>query len=112
MKLLINETLIANVPLTPEDSETRADQQERLEELRQLCKQMCVAATFDESPDQVVMTVAVQKVTLDEFAINHLFAEFLGVFFDIKLEYAGLGGAGCDFALRLTPAAPEPTDDP
>lgn len=109
MKLLINEPLIATVPLTPEDGEIRADEQEGLENLRNLCKRMCVHTTFDESPDQVVMTVAVQKVTLDELAMNELFAEFLGVHFDTKLEYAGLGGAGCDFALRVIPALPAST---
>ena len=106
MKLLINEPLVAKIPLTPEDGDARADEQEGLEYVRHLCQRLCVHATFDESPNQVVMTVAVQKVTLGELVMNELFAEFLGIYFDTKLEYAALGGAGCDFALRVTPALP------
>jgi len=37
-----------------------------------------------------------QKITLDEKAMNELFDE---VFHAFDIEYAGLGGAGCDFSI-------------
>lgn len=51
--------------------------------------------------------ILVQKVTLDEYAINHLFAEVIEDF-NYRMWYAYLGGAGCDFALCI--ANPSQTD--
>lgn len=48
------------------------------------------------------LIIPAQKVTLDEWAMNELFNEYLMYLPVITIQYAPLGGAGCDFALRLT----------
>lgn len=40
-----------------------------------------------------------QKIVLNEQNMNVLFNEFLSDY--VKIEYADLGGRGCDFSLRV-----------
>jgi hypothetical protein len=48
-----------------------------------------------------------QKVTLDEYAMNHLFAEVISDF-NHRMWYANIGGEGCGFAVCI--ANPSQTD--
>lgn len=48
------------------------------------------------------LIIPAQKVTLDEWAMNELFNEYLMYLPGITIQYAPLGGSGCDFALELT----------
>ena len=43
-----------------------------------------------------------QKVSLDEVAMNTLFSEYLFYLDGYSVEYAKLGGVGCEFCLRIT----------
>lgn len=41
------------------------------------------------------------KNYLDEIDMNIVFSEIYSTFDNIHIEYAGLGGEGCEFSLRM-----------
>ncbi len=90
MKLLINTPLTADFdPVV-------------LNEVRELLSQMrndyCIFSALDEENHTV--TIRVQKCTLDEVSMNHVFSDLL-CYFDYCIQYAALGGKGCDFSIVI-----------
>lgn len=60
---------------------------------------------FRDELTTVNFSIKQQKCTLDEFAVNDFMANVIYEFWDpneIKIEYAHLGGKGCDFSFRLS----------
>lgn len=47
-----------------------------------------------------VIEIREQKCTLNELVVNELFAEH---FYPFDIEYAYIGGVGCDFAINIYP---------
>lgn len=66
-----------------------------------------MGVTYVESIEEgVYWTVDIyqQKCTLDEFCMNELFHDGFNELMDlskVKLSYAWLGGAGCDFSVEM-----------
>ena len=53
------------------------------------------------SNEWVNITVIPRKITLTELDMNELFFEIF-ISSNIKMEYVGLGGRGCDFCINIT----------
>lgn len=101
MKLLINTDLTYTQLFTdfsPEDKEAFI---EEVYYWKALCSRFSVQAKFSIEDECVKITVFVQKCTLDEFAMNELFHEVIDPLFEYEVQYAALGGAGCDFAITI-----------
>lgn len=67
-----------------------------------ICKEYSVAHEFKYSPEQKhhSFTLKSQKITLDEVAMNALFYDAL-MQFGFQIEYAALGGRGCEFSIEI-----------
>lgn len=102
MKLLIDSTLQYTDSWslsTPEDD--IADIIAAWKDTTDICDACGIQYMFDNPEGSIIFTIYVQKVTLDEFKMNEIFAEVL-TYFEYHLEYANIGGRGCDMALCLT----------
>lgn len=106
MKLLIDEPIHwaeTNDPSITEDE--LSDLYEQSVELQEVCDKFCVYCTIDFNESSNSVTLYPQKIVLDEVNMNELFSDVIfPVFGQVKLEYSPLGGAGCDFAIRLLPS--------
>lgn len=71
-----------------------------------VARKFCLGGKFEVGDDSVDFRFHAQKMTLTEWSMNEFFADFLDELFDIEIEYAKLGGAGCDFAIELIKAVP------
>lgn len=74
--------------------------------LKALAKRFSLSGKYEVLDDSIDFHIYAQKVTVDEVAMNEFFADFLTELFDVEVEYAALGGAGCDFALEIKKAEP------
>lgn len=102
MKLLINSTLRYTDSYSPGTSDEDIDDlYQSWREVTDLCDKLGVHYMFDAPAGSIVFYVYAQKVTLEESCMNELFADVL-TYFKFNLEYAHLGGRGCDMALTLT----------
>lgn len=72
------------------------------DDLIDTCKERSVALLIERTETDVTYTIPEQKITLDEVEMNILFYYVLWLF-SYRIEYSGLGGAGCDFSLDLYP---------
>lgn len=81
--------------------EDHQDTAEEFNELSALMKSYSVYHTLELTPEYTRLTIYQQKITLDEFAMNALFYRVLALHFEIRTEYAWLGGLGCDFSLNV-----------
>lgn len=90
MKLLINKPLTAKF-----DSDATDDVRELLSQMR---NDYCIFSALDEENHTV--TIHVQKCTLDQISMNHVFSDLL-CYFDYSMQYAALGGKGCDFSIVI-----------
>jgi len=107
MKLLIQHDLRWSSRFDPGMSaEELANEREFFESLKEMADRFCLFGKYEILDDSVDFLIHAQKVTVDEYAMNELFAAFLDELFKLEVEYAALGGAGCDFALELTKAEP------
>lgn len=111
MKLLIQKDL-AYAWTAPKDltSEGLAHTLEYFHDLEQLAKKYAVSRKFVFGPTSVTIDISAQKITLDQFDMNTLFADFLTELFEVQIRYAALGGAGCDFSMEIVSAAPRNLD--
>lgn len=67
-----------------------------------ILKEYSVYFTREKENGFTVITVIAQKVTLDEFQMNRLFFLVFDLLFDLStLRYAGFGGSGCDFSMKI-----------
>lgn len=102
MKLLINDDLIFSETFYPGISDDEwSDYKEKLEEFEDILKSYTVFFTSNINESSYYIHIEAQKVVLDEYDMNNLFFNVLSNF-KIKLEYAALGGEGCDFCLKVT----------
>ena len=69
-------------------------------EIQEICSSYAVRFKFSSTSTEDRFTILEQKITLDEWDMNDLFANVLR-YADYTLEYAWLGGKGCDFALSI-----------
>ena len=89
MKLLIDQDLICSYEDISE---------EEIANIAVDLKKICVHYSFMNG----VFKILTQKVTLDEVAMNEFMFDILNQYFSVDIEYAALGGAGCDIAFNIT----------
>ena len=103
MHLYIDEPIYwseTNDPSITEDE--LSDLYEQSVALKEVCDKFSIYALIDFNESSNSVTLYPQKITLDEVSMNELFVEVIYPVFDrVKLEYAWLGGVGCDFSMRL-----------
>jgi hypothetical protein len=81
----------------------RQDNLDYIRELHDLLTTWSIWHSYDIVGNTTVLAITVQKITLTEYDMNHLFYEILATI-PLSIQYSGLGGAGCDFALSVEPA--------
>lgn len=103
MKLLIDEHLIWSDTYYPcITEEDREEQEAYVKEISKLLDKFCVWHSVDLMESGFSVILQVQKCTLTEQDMNELFYEILLPHFRVGwLKYSPLGGAGCDFAVRI-----------
>lgn len=101
MKLLIDDVIILSAINPPciaeEDLET---QTEICEELRSLLNLKGMHHTIDDYTIGMTIYLYQQKLVLDEWAMHEVLYA-LSRIDDFNIEYSPLGGAGCDFTIRM-----------
>ena len=103
MKLLIQTDLEYSTVFNEDGigvdfDEFKADAEHLVKDL----KRFAVHSKLDLTERRCLFTVVSQKVTLDDINMNTLLHDLYETFDDLVLEYAGLGGEGCEVSLRLT----------
>lgn len=107
MKLLIQQDLHWSSKFDPSlSADELANEREFFAALKDLAKRFSLWGKYEIHDDCVNFRIHAQKVTIDEVAMNEFFSDFLTELFKVEVEYAALGGAGCDFAMELTKAEP------
>ena len=106
MKLLINDNLTFYYLYKsgPENFEENALEEfnDFIENEGAILDEFCIHHTFVNNYTSCYLLIYPQKVSLDEFNMNTLFSDVLRSFdTPYSLEYAWLGGKGCEFSLRL-----------
>jgi len=103
MKLLIDQELKFSTTFYPGATDEELDEySEFFEFVNSVMNKYNVAGYVDHNGSGATVIINVQKITLDEFDMNSLFDGVLNNLFKLKIDYANLGGAGCDFALLIT----------
>ena len=102
MKLIIENTLYldAVVDLTSIHDDMQ-DTTDEFNEIADICKRYSINYMLDLREDTTIFAVYPQKITLNEVNMNHVFANILYLF-TYKIQYAWLGGEGCEFSMSLT----------
>lgn len=102
MKLLIDIPLVFvaydEVGTTESD---RADSKEEWDETCAVLEKFGVSYTLTYTPNSIVFVVKVQKIVLDDLAMNELLYDGLWTL-DLDFHFAGLGGRGCETAFNVT----------
>lgn len=102
MKLIIENTLVLDDINNPSITDEELDEvAEYYREIQSISNGYSVYCELSLREDSSSLTIYPQKVTLDEIAMNHLFAAVLSEF-EYNIEYANLGGKGCDFSISIT----------
>lgn len=103
MKLLIDEPLTWSDTYYPGiTEEEREDREAYVGEICKYLNEFCIWHSVDLMESGFSVTLQVQKCTLTELDMNELFHEILLPHFGVGwLKYSPLGGAGCDFAVRI-----------
>lgn len=103
MKLFIDEPLTWSDTYDPSiTEEDREDQEAYVGEISKFLRNFCVAHSTHLMESGFSVTLQVQKCTLAEQDMNEIFYEVLLPHFRVGwLKYSPLGGAGCDFAMRI-----------
>lgn len=105
MKLLIDTDLVGTFPVDP--TITGQDYEDAFDhwcDISVLLKKFSVSHSITNFPkkggEPTVFTVPAQKITLDSVDVNELL--FDGFYLlDYEMNYAALGGRGCDLTLIL-----------
>ena len=101
MKLLVQENLSAMYYGEPDSSPQDIEQDaEFWKYVTYLLDSYSMHYTLEYFSDYWWFEVPVQKVVLNELCMNTLFHEALFLL-EYELDYAGLGGKGCDFSLEM-----------
>ena len=101
MKLLVQEKL--SVVYEEEADSNNSDFENTAEfwkYITDLLDSFSVHYNLEHRSDYWLFEIPEQKINLSEQNMNKLFFECLYLL-EYNLEYAALGGAGCDFALEL-----------
>jgi len=103
MKLLIDEPITWTETYGPSiTEEDREDQETYVAEVCEFLHNFRVWHYVNLMESGFSVTLQVQKCTLAEKDMNELFYEVLRHHFGVGwLKYSPLGGAGCDFAVRI-----------
>ena len=102
MKLIIEDTLVLDDINNPSITDEELDEvAEYYREIQSVANSYGVYCELDLREDSSSLIIYPQKVTLDEIAMNHLFVAVLSEF-ENNIEYAPLGGKGCDFSISIT----------
>ena len=103
MNLFIDETIYWSVTNNPSITEDElSDLYDESVALKEVCDKFCIYSLIDYNESSCSVTLYQQKITLDEVSMNELFSDVIfPVFGQVKLVHAPLGGAGCDFSMRL-----------
>lgn len=107
MKLLIDNELEWQFKFADNPEVDLENIKEGVEAFEVLARSMSVWGSFTVDETSARIVINAQKVNLDGIAMNELFHDLLTELFDIEIEYAPLGGAGCDFAFRIVKATPK-----
>ena len=104
MKLLINTPLKYSLTFDPNITEEDWDAwKEFWDDATVFLKFCCIYHTLHLMESGFIFEIGVQKCCLDEQNANQFFSDILNIFDnEVTIEYAGLGGQGCDFSLILT----------
>lgn len=101
MKLLIQENLSATYYGEPDSSPQDIEQDvEFWKGITELLDKYSVYYKLEHKSDCWLFEIPVQKINLSEENMNTLFHEALFLL-EYELDYAGLGGKGCDFSLEM-----------
>ena len=106
MKLLIDQPITYSLVYSRvyHDDITHAERVElekHLTELKNTLKQYAVSSTCIFNHNAQYITIDAQKVSLNEIDMNALIYLIEDSFNNLNIEYAALGGKGCDFSFRL-----------
>ena len=93
MKLIIENDL--------KHIESNLDSVDEYNFMASVCDKFNVHYMLDIREDSTTFIIYTQKCTLDEFYMNELFHDVLYLF-EYNVVYARFGGAGCDFAMRIS----------
>jgi hypothetical protein len=104
MKLLINTPLKYSMTFDPDIAEEDWEEWKQFwDDATVFLKFCCIYHTLHLMESGFSFEIGVQKCCLDEQNVNQFFGDILNIFDNkVTIEYAGLGGYGCDFALILT----------
>jgi len=84
------------------NDEDREFQYEDASYLRGVLNRFGVQHTLEDKDSGLFVTLALQKVTLDEIRMNTMLDALRSVFAErFKFEFGHYGGAGCEFSLYL-----------
>lgn len=107
MKLLINTELTYSVTFNPSVSEDDWDEySDYFYCIQEVLDKYNVSSDLNMMASGASIWIEAQKITLDDIAMNHLFSDVLYELFSFKLDYAWLGGEGCEFSMRLLDVVP------
>ena len=67
-------------------------------DISELFKEYSISHILHENEKEILITP--QKIVLSELYMNYVFSEGF-IHFEYKMEYANIGGDGCDFSLEL-----------
>ena len=95
MKVLIQGNLSAFLDCTDDSCST-----EYKEYIEKLLKDFSIYHKFNHTETGCELAIPVQKIVLDEWQMNHFFHDVL-FYFKYRVDYAHLGGEGCDFSLDV-----------
>jgi hypothetical protein len=102
MKAIIPESLEMSFPT--DVNSTDQDINDSIDEFCEvsiLLTQFTVSHHISIETDVTKFIIDSQKITLDEVNMNTLFFNVFSVYFDVTINYAGIGGPGCDFAVYV-----------
>lgn len=95
MKVLIQDNLSAFLDCTDDSCST-----EYKEYIEKLMNDFSVYHSFEHVEEGYNLTIPAQKIVIPEWEMNQLFHDVL-CYFKYVIEYASLGGEGCDFSIDL-----------
>ena len=103
MKAIIHDELCATYFEGPDATTTdREDDLTFWAEIKATLKGFSVYNRIEYSAEEKSWTITIQpqKVTLSDVDMNTLFSDVFYML-DYRIEYAGLGGRGCEFAINI-----------
>ena len=104
MKLLIDSDLSYSTTYYPSATDETLDEyQDFFSDIEACLNSFNVSCAVTNARSGASVTIYTQKIVLTDENMNTLFADVLTELFDVKIEYAHLGGRGCEFSMRILP---------